>query len=425
MEDALLLKKDQDSIWHPYTQALTCQRPLLIRRAKGALLYTSQGVAIIDAISSWWTTLHGHAHPYIIEKMSQQLQELQHVMFAEITHAPAILLADKLLSLLPKNYRRLSFSDNGSTAVETALKMAFQYWFNQDPATKRKRVIAFRHGYHGDTFGAMSISGRGLFTQPFQHAFFATDFIDPPQIGSEEQTLEQLRSCLEKEESACFIFEPLIQGVGGMRCHTLQGLEACIKLCHEFGVITIADEVMTGFGRTGPHFVIEQLKERPQILCLSKGLTGGVMPLAVTVCEEKIYERFLSEERSKAFLHGHSFSGNPLACSAALASLELLEKRECAEKRAAIAKAHREFAAQKQGDPRLHRVETIGTILVIEYKIDGVTSYYNHLREKLLAHFRKEAILMRPFGNLIHVMPPYCITHSQLEQIYHAIERSL
>jgi adenosylmethionine---8-amino-7-oxononanoate aminotransferase len=418
-----LIDRDRTSIWHPFTQAATAAAPLCIERAKEARLYTSDGKEVIDAISSWWVTLHGHGHPHIVEAITRQLHRLEQVMFADCTHTPAVAFAEKLLALLPKHFSRIFYSDNGSTAVETALKMAFQYWFNEDPATKRKKVISFNEGYHGDTLGAMSVSAKGPFASPFLHALFDVLYIDPPRIGKEEESLRQLKACLS-DEIACFIFEP-VQGVAGMKVLSKEGIDSCLELCHACDVITIADEVLTGFGRTGPHFAIEQLRNPPEIICLSKGITGGFLPLAVTACTEKIYERFLAHERSKAFLHGHSYCGNPLACAAGVASLELLATESCAQQRERIQRAHERFLKRWEGHPKIVYSHVTGTILAISYKTQEGASYYNSLREKLLSHFRSRLILMRPLGNTIHVLPPYCITEQELDTIYAAIEETL
>lgn len=404
---------------------MTAAIPLQIKEAEGAVIKTSEGEEIIDAISSWWVTLHGHCHPHIAAAIKKQLERLEHVMFADFTHAPAVALAESLLEILPQGFSRVFYSDNGSTAVETALKASFQYWHNGDPETERKKAVAFRGGYHGDTFGAMSVSDRGLFTLPFQHALFETVYVDPPFPGKEEESLEQMRQALSGNQVACFIFEPIIQGVGGMRSHAAAGLDALLALCQKQGVLTIADEVMTGFGRTGPHFAIERLKHRPDMLCLSKGITGGFLPLGVTVFSEAIYERFLSRERAKAFLHGHSYCGNPLACAAGIASLELLCTEHCGKQRKHIEKAHLQFMDKWKGHPKIARIEVTGTILALEYVSMQKSSYYNTLRDRLFAHFRSRHVLIRPFGNTIHVLPPYCIEEQQLLKVYAAIEETL
>jgi len=420
-----LIDKDSSTVWHPYTQALTCEEPVPIQKAEGAILYTEDGREIIDAISSWWVTLHGHRNPHIVEKIKKQMNKIEHVMFADFTHSSAVELAGRLLQLLPEEFSRVFYSDNGSTAVETAIKIAFQYWYNNDSKTKRKKVIAFRGGYHGETFGAMSVSERGLFTGPFLHALFDVEYIDPPVPGKEDKSIEQLKSILSKGEIACFIFEPIVQSVAGMKVHSASGLDHLVRLCHDCEVITIADEVMTGFGRTGPNFAIERLKNIPDMICLSKGITGGFLPLGVTVCKERLYERFLSTERAKAFLHGHSYCGNPLACAAGIASLEILDTSECQKKRQEIQRQHEAFLVKWKAHPKIASAHVTGTILGIEYITDGNTSYYNAVRDGLFSHFRSRHILIRPLGNTIHILPPYCISEEQLSKVYDAIEETM
>ncbi|MBA3722267.1 MAG: adenosylmethionine--8-amino-7-oxononanoate transaminase [Parachlamydiaceae bacterium] len=416
-----LIQRDKACIWHPYTRIQNARDPIPIIKGKGVYLYAEDGTKYIDGISSWWVNLHGHVHPYIVEKISEQAAAIEHVIFADFTHPTAIQLAEKLIQFLPGVMGKVFYSDNGSTAVEVALKIALQYWFNSNSKTKRKKVICFNRGYHGDTFGAMSVGERGLFNRPFWNHLFEVEFIDPPFSCNEEKSLEQLRAILEREESACFIFEPLILGVGGMHIYQSRALDALLNLCRDYHVLTIADEVMTGFGRTGPLFACEYLTEQPDMICLSKGLTGGFMPLGVTACKNFIFESFRSDELSKSFLHGHSYTGNPLACSAALASFELLEKSECDLQRKRIAEQHQGFCKKWRNHPKLNRCESIGTILVLEYVANEQTNYQNSLRDKLYGYFLERKILLRPLGNIVYVMPPYCISPEELTYIYEVI----
>ena len=367
MENQTLIQKDLSSIWHPFTQMKNVRPPIPIVRAQGCTLFAEDGKTYLDGISSWLVNLHGHAHPYIAQKIKNQAEILEHVIFADFTHAPAVNLAERLLSLLPGKMGKIFYSDNGSTAVEAALKIAIQYRHNLDPLTKRKKVICFHKSYHGDTFGAMSVSSKNLFNKPFWSHLFSVECIDAPYAGKEEDSLTQLKRILEKEDCACFIFEPLILGIGGMRIYPKEGLNALLKLCREKGVLTIADEVMTGFGRTGPLFACEVLTEEPDMICLSKGLTGGFLPLGATACKEYIFEVFLSTDLSRAFLHGHSYTGNPLACTSALASLDLLEKISCSLQRKMIETSHKAFCLKWKDHPKLLRCEYLGTILALEY----------------------------------------------------------
>jgi adenosylmethionine-8-amino-7-oxononanoate aminotransferase len=417
-----LTKRDRASIWHPFTQMLTAPDAIVITHGEGSYLYSHEGTAYLDGISSWWVNLHGHTHPYICDKIKGQLDKLEHVLFAGFTHPPAIELAERLLPLLPGEMSKIFYSDNGSTAAETALKMALQYWYLKEPATRRKKVICMRGGYHGDTFGAMSAAGKNLFNKPFWSHLFEVEMIDPPLTRS---SLTQLKAILEQETAACFIFEPLIMGVGGMLIYPAEELNHLMRLCREYQVLLIADEVMTGFGRTGSLFACDQLEEKPDLICLSKGLTGGFLPLGATACTEEVYTTFLSEDPAYALLHGHSYTANPLACTSALASLDLLQTAASAKDRKRISEQHKQFCSLWNGHPRLKRCESLGTILVLEYATKENSSYLHSLRDHLYNHFLSHGILLRPLGNVVYVIPPYCFTNEQLEHIYSQIISTL
>jgi adenosylmethionine---8-amino-7-oxononanoate aminotransferase len=416
-----LIELDKRYIWHPYTQAATAGDPIPIVRGKGAYLYSESGERYIDAISSWWVNLHGHSHPYIAGKIAEQAQVLEHVIFADFTHKPALELAERLLRILPGNLSKVFYTDNGSTAVEAALKMALQYWHNQNPETKKTKIISFKYGYHGDTFGAMAAAGKNHFNQPFWPFLFEVATIEPPVKGKEELSLNQLQFHLEQNDCACFIFEPLVQGAGGMIMHSSQGLDPLIKMCQDYSVLTIADEVMTGFGRTGSFFACDALEYTPDIICLSKGITGGFLPLGATVCTNKIFDFFLSPDKEKALLHGHSYTANPLACAAALASLDLLEIDACAKQRDKIHACHINFKNSLSNYSRVQRCEVSGTILVLEYQTAAGSSYFNGLKDKLYRYFLSKHILLRPLGNILYILPPYCISEEDLQEIYEAI----
>lgn len=413
-----LTQRDRAYIWHPFTQMQTAREPIPIVRAKGLYLYAEGGRKYLDAISSWWVNLHGHAHPYIVEQLKAQLEVLEHVIFADFTHPPAVDFASRLLSLLPEKMSKIFYSDNGSTAVEAALKMALQYWYNK--GIPRTKVICFRHSYHGDTFGAMSAAGKNEFNKPFWKQLFEVETIDPPLNGLEEESLKQLHLILAKGDVACFIFEPLILGSGGMITYSKDILNCLIQTCHQYEVLTIADEVMTGFGRTGSIFAIDQLSEKPDLICLSKGLTGGFLPLGATLCSEKIFNAFLGDHLHQALLHGHSYTGNPLACRSATASLELLLEESCSLQRQMIARSHQTFCQEWGAHPKLARCESIGTILVLEYKSEN-SSYFQPIRNRLYDFFLSKGILLRPLGNVLYVMPPYCIQVQELQFIYDQI----
>jgi adenosylmethionine-8-amino-7-oxononanoate aminotransferase len=317
---------------------------------------------------------------------------------------------------------KIFYTDNGSTAVEAAIKMAFQYWYNQ--GLSRTKVICFRNSYHGDTFGAMSVAGKNDFNQPFWKHLFDVETIDIPLKGREDASIQQLKEILKKNETACFIYEPLILGSGGMVIYSPEGLNVLIQICREHQAITIADEVMTGFGRTSSLFASEQMQEKPDIICLSKGITGGFLPLGVTACKEFIYQAFLGEDLRKAFLHGHSYTANPLACSSALASLDLLLEDACTEQRKKIQESHQAFVAKWKNHPKLKRCESLGTILALEYRTES-SSYFQSIRDTLYDYFLSQGILLRPLGNVLYVLPPYCITEDELALIYKHIAFTL
>lgn len=410
-----LAEKDRAHIWHPFTQMQTAHPSIPIVRAKGVYLYAEDGKSYLDGISSWWVNLHGHTHPYIVEKIKMQAEQLEHLIFADFTHAPAVELASKLLSILPGKMSKIFYSDNGSTAVEVAIKMALQYWHNRN--TPKTKIVCFKHSYHGDTFGAMSAAGRNEFNQPFWRYLFHVESIDPPICGREDLSLLQLQSILDTGDVACFIFEPLVLGSGGMIIYPTEGLNRLIQCCKQHDVLTIADEVMTGFGRTETLFACEQLDENPNLMCLSKGITGGFLPLGATACTEEIFNVFLDDRLSQAFLHGHSYTANPLACSSALASLDLLLEQPCFLQREMIRASHQQFCFEWSSHPKLKRCETIGTILVLEYRTDN-TSYFQSMRDRLYRFFLNNGILLRPLGNVLYVLPPYCIQKEELNNLY-------
>ncbi|WP_205503970.1 adenosylmethionine--8-amino-7-oxononanoate transaminase [Rufibacter psychrotolerans] len=415
-----LSARDQQVNWHPYTQMQTAPPPIGVVRGEGALLFTEDGKEYIDAVSSWWVNIHGHAHPHIAERVSQQLRTLEHVIFAGFTHAPAVELSERLLKLLPVNQSKVFYTDNGSTAVEVALKMALQFWHNQ--GISRTKIIAFEGSYHGDTFGAMSVSERSVFTRPFQQYLFDVEFLPVPVPGKEEETIAHLENILVREEIAAFIYEPLVLGTAGMVMYSPVVLDRLMQLCREKGVLLIADEVMTGFGRTGKRFANDYLTQQPDIMCFSKGLTGGTMALGVTTCSQEIYASFLSDDKTKALFHGHSYTANPVACAAGLASLDLVEAPSFLEDLERISAAHSAFAQTLAGKPGIKECRQTGTILAVEFEV-GQTSYFHSLRDQLYNLALENGVLLRPLGNIVYVLPPYCITNQQLQQVYQVLEQ--
>lgn len=416
-------ERDLKSIWHPFTPLRGMEEPLVIERAEGVNLFTNDGKKIIDAISSWWVNLHGHSHPHIAQAIAQQAAKLEHVIFAGFTHEPAIRLAERLLEILPDNQAKVFYSDNGSTATEVAIKMAFQYFYNQ--GIKKSKIIAIDGAYHGDTFGAMSVGERGPFTEPFDPYLFNVDFIDFPYKESETAVFEQFKTLIETGEVAAFIFEPIIQGASGMRVYSAELLDEMISLAQQHNVVCIADEVMTGFGRTGSLFASDFLVHKPDIFCLSKGLTGGAMAMGVTTCTDKIQAAYRSNDLMKTFFHGHSFTANPITCAAANASLDLLLTQKSKEDRERLKQLHTEFADRIEGHKMVRNVRVLGTILAFEMNTDKDTSYFNEARHYLYPYFINRGILLRPLGNVLYLIPPYVISDHDMEFIYDEILKFL
>jgi adenosylmethionine-8-amino-7-oxononanoate aminotransferase len=416
-----LADRDLAVIWHPYTQMKTAMPPIPIVRGEGACVYDENGKRYIDAVASWWVNIHGHANPYIAKKVAEQLLTLEHVIFAGFTHPAAIELAERLLAVLPSKQKKAFYSDNGSTAIEVAMKMCLQYWNNQ--GRPRTKMLAFKNAYHGDTFGAMAVSGRSAFTAAFDSLLFEVEFIDLPT----QENISDLKSQISELSSnlACFIFEPLVQGTAGMVMYEAEYLNELVAHCHAENVLTIADEVFTGFGRTGKIFACEYLTAEPDIMCFSKGLTGGTMALGLTTCTNKIYEMFLSDDKMKTLFHGHSYTANPVACSAALASLDITLDPATMQNIQRIAAMHTEFADKIKHHPKIKTTRQTGTILAMEWETGSNTSYFSSLRDKLYMYFLDAGIILRPLGNIIYILPPYCISNEELGYIYSKIEQAL
>lgn len=411
--------RDRAVIWHPFTQMQTAPLPIPIVRGEGSVLYGADGRAYLDMISSWWVNLHGHAHPHIARRVSEQLHTLEHVIFAGFTHRPAVELAERLLPILPPDMARIFYSDNGSTAVEVALKMAFQYWHNL--GRPRRKVVAFEGAYHGDTFGAMAVSGRSAFTAPFTPFLFDVEYLPTPVPGQEADVLKQAEILFDNNVAA-FIAEPLVQGAGGMVMYEPDVLDKLIRLARQNGALIIADEVMTGFGRTGRLFASDHLQEKPDLISLSKGLTGGTMALGVTACTEAIYDAFLSDDKFKTLFHGHSFTANPLACTAALASLDLTLSNDTRANLLRITEQHAAFAERLAQHSNVANIRQRGTLLAFDLIAGEETSYFNNIRDKAYNFLLERGVLMRPLGNVLYLMPPYCTTNEQLQFAYAQVE---
>lgn len=412
-------KKDRQMIWHPYTQMQTSPLAQTIVRGEGARLYREDDSVLIDAISSWWVTVHGHGHPYMADAIGKQARELEQVIFAGFTHPQAVRLAERLLEYLPARLSRVFFSDDGSTAVEVALKMAWQYWQNKQE--DRKRILAFRHAYHGDTFGAMSVSGRSVFTRAFDELLFDVHFVSSPGEVPISEVIKELEVATQHNDTAAIILEPLVQGAGGMLMYSSEDLDQIIEYCRQKGILVIFDEVMTGFFRTGKMFAMDHALYKPDIVCFSKGLTGGFLPLSLTIASEEIYETFLSDDRSRMLFHGHSFTANPIGCAAANASLDLFEQAGSADRIRNLCEAQEQAKLRYQNLSFFKNVRRTGTILAMDIPNGPESNYLNDIGPRLAAWYNERGILLRPLGNVLYVMPPYSIGKSDLQRVHETI----
>lgn len=409
------LENDKKYVWHPFTQMQTAPVPLEIVKAKDAAFFTAEGNKYIDINSSWWVNVHGHGNEYIGKALSEQFSKIDHTIFADATHHKAIELAERVCNILPNTFQKVFFSDNGSTAVEVALKMVVQFWYNQ--GIKKNKILALDGAYHGDTFGAMSVGQRGGFNTPFEPYFFEVDFLDFPSLEKENQILEDAHQKMKSGDYGCLIVEPLVQGSAGMRMYRPDFLDKLVRIAKDFDVKVIFDEVMTAWGRTGKLFAMNHCTEIPDIVCLSKGLTGGTLPLGLTVATDEIYNAFLSDNKANALLHGHSFTGNSLACACACASLDIFEQEKTWMNIDRISKWNEELQNELKNHAKIDDIRFVGTILAIELKQEEGSSYYSEMRGKIVAHFLANGIFIRPLGNIFFFNPPYCITDEELQQV--------
>ena len=427
-----LIERDRKHLWHPYTQEKIAPLPIPIVSAKGVWLETEDGRKLLDGVSSWWVNTHGHSHPYLNEALKKQAETLEHVIFAGFTHEPAVKLAEKLVEVLPEGLVRVFYSDNGSTAVEVALKMAYQYWRNK--GEDRRTFIALEHAYHGDTIGAMSASSDSAFTAPFRSLLFSVRRAEAPyalRCGRCEQKCnlsctKSLESLLEKhhKETSAVIIEPMLQGAGGMIVWEADYLKLIRELCDRYGVLLIADEVLTGFGRTGKMFACEHAQISPDIICLSKALTAGYMPLGATAATEEIFDAFYDDDRMKTFFHGHSYCANPLACALGIANLELFESDGTLENIAFINKRFLDFEATLAAFDCVEDVRIIGGVLAFELKVED-EGYLADIGQYLYQEFLKRNIVLRPLGNVLLFMPPFVIQEKEINWVLGEIEKVL
>jgi adenosylmethionine---8-amino-7-oxononanoate aminotransferase len=411
------MRRKTSPIWHPFTQHALQPDMVRIERGEGAYLYAADGRRIIDAISSWWVVTHGHCHPAIVRAIQEQAERLTQIIFAGYTHEPAERVASALLKLAPRGLDYVFFSDSGSTSVEVALKMAFGYWHNI--GEPRSRIVVMQHSYHGDTIGAMSVGARGVFNAAYGPLLFDVTAVPFPSEGREQATLDALEAAC-RDRPAAFIVEPLILGAGGMLMYPAWVLKEMKRICESAGVWFIADEVMTGWGRTGSLFACEQADVVPDIACYSKGLTGGALPLAVTLCRPEIFDAHFSHDRSRTFFHSSSYTANPIACAAAKANLDLWQDPAVLARVGDVAAMQERALAPFRADERFKNVRRTGSITGMDLDVrDG--GYLAGIGPKLLEFFASRNLLLRPLGNTIYVMPPYCITQADLDEIYAAI----
>lgn len=408
-------------VWHPFTQHGLGEPIPRIVRAEGCALYTDDGRRIIDAISSWWVTTHGHCHPRIIAAIAEQAGKLDQMIFAGWTHEPAETLAAALVEMLPAPLAHVFFSDSGSTAVEVALKMALGYWRDRGA---RHRILVMEHSYHGDTIGTMSVGERGVYNAAYAPLLFDVGTVPFPAAGREQETLDALEHLCRTQSPAAFIVEPLVLGAGGMMMYGPETLAEMHAICRRHGVLFIADEVMTGWGRTGTLLACEQAGIVPDILCLAKGLTGGAVPLAVTLATPPIFEAHLSQDRAKLFYHSSSFTANPLSCAAAVANVAIWREEPVLDRIADVARRQSAHLAKLAAHPRIRNARQIGTITAVEVE-DTQGNYLSALGPRLLAAFRERDVLLRPLGNTVYLMPPYCTDNTDLSRIYAVIEEAI
>ena len=410
--------RDKKHLWHPLTQHKTSPEILPIKKANGCILTDDKGKEYIDAISSWYTAVYGHCNPYITQKVAKQMQQLDQVVFSGFTHEPAIALSEALVKILPEGQQKLFFNDNGSTATEIGIKMALQYHHNL--GNDRKVMLAFEEGFHGDTFGAMSVSGLSVYNGAFEDHFIRVERIPVPDGTNHAEVISILKDILKNHNIAGFIYEPLIQGAAAMKFHDAKGLNEILKICRENGVILVADEVMTGFGKTGKYFASDYIEEKPDVVCMSKALTAGLLPMGLTSCSQRIYEAFYSDDIGKGLFHGHTYTANPLACAAALAGVELLVSEEVQENIQRISLANSEFSRKLGSHPKVKNARCKGVILAFE--VDVKTERYGNLRNQLFKFFMDNGVFLRPLGNTIYIVPPYVISDNELSKVYSVIE---
>lgn len=413
--------RDKKHLWHPLSKEKHKTDNLPIVRAKGVYLWDVNGNSYIDAISSWYISVYGHCNPFITSRVAAQMLKTDQIVFNGLTHEPAIELSEKLIEILPENQEKLFFSDNGSTTVDVALKMALQYYYNQ--GIKKDSFIAFQDGFHGDTFGAMSVSGLSVYNGPFSEVTLQVLRLPTPNGQNNQEVVAQTQKFIRENQVAAFIYEPLVQGAAAMKTYSKAGLAMLLELFEQEQILTIADEVMTGFGKTGTYFASDQLAPKPDIICLSKALTAGLIPMGITSCSNKVYQAFYSDNLKHNFFHGHTYSANPLACTAAISGIELLKSNKIQAGIKQIATMNKTFCEEIKTNPLVKETRQIGVIMAIDLAIK--TQRYGNLRDELYEFFLAQGVYLRPLGNTIYIVPPYIITPQELQNIYQAISKVL
>jgi adenosylmethionine---8-amino-7-oxononanoate aminotransferase len=414
---------DKKYVWHPFSPLKEKYDPLLVTSAKGCTLFLKDGRELIDAVSSWWTNIHGHGNEELLAVLTQQALTLDHVIFAGFTHQPAAQLAQNLIQVTNHQFKKVFFSDDGSTAVEVGLKLALQYWTNL--GKPKNKIFSLEGAYHGDTFGAMSLAGKSDFFKPFNSLLFEVDQLPFPTNENIESTVNTILKSFDSQQHACLVLEPLLQGSAGMRMYSKKLLAQLFDACKKANVLIVADEVLTGFGRTGDLFASLDLPIKPNIMALSKGITGGVLPLGVTLVDEIVMNAFDSDNKALTFYHGHSYTANPIACAIANKSMEIL-LRDVTQQNIRNLVVQQKEAKQRFGKlSKVKEARVLGTVLALEISTAGQSSYFSEIRDVLYRKAIEKGVLLRPLGNVLYVLPPYVISQSELEKVYSTIEQIL
>ncbi|EGQ7965867.1 TPA: adenosylmethionine--8-amino-7-oxononanoate transaminase [Vibrio vulnificus] len=413
---------DRQHIWHPYTSTLTPLTCYPVNSASGVYIKLEDGTTLIDGMSSWWSTIHGYNHPHLNQAAHRQIDQISHVMFGGITHQPAISLCKKLLSLVPNNLEHVFLADSGSVAVEVSLKMALQYWHAK--GERRPKFLTLQHGYHGDTFAAMSVTDPDNSMHSLYKGFLPEHIFAKSPTGGfwDEWKQEDLTDFAQKieqhhQELAAVILEPIVQGAGGMRIYHPEFLKGVRALCDKYGLLLIADEIATGFGRTGKLFACEHADIQPDILCVGKALTGGYMTLSATLTSKHVADTVCGGEAG-CFMHGPTFMGNPLACAVATASLELIDQGQWQQQTKQIESLFSELLPKLEEHDLVKNTRWLGAIGVVE-------THRPVNMETIQALFVEQGVWIRPFGRLIYMMPPFISEPDHIEQLVNAIETAL